>query len=82
MRELTEQEKKVIEVFTDMIRNEVDHESLVESIDNILWEFIQYRFEDPNFTGFENAYDDVYYLRQLRNVLAGKREVSRMDKVA
>lgn len=73
--ELTKNDKKAIEMFTDLIADNIGREELAEGLDRVIWDLTKYKLCDTNFEGHHNAHEDLYYLNLLKQVLLCRYEI-------
>lgn len=68
--ELNEQQKakQAVQFFENFITKETGREQLAKILDNLHWLLTRYTLESTDFTGYFGASNDLYYLRELRNI--------------
>lgn len=80
MRILDKKETSLcVERFKDFIENWADVETLFETLDNVMSEWVRYKLNDSGFCGESNgqADSDFYYLKKLRDIFLTDEKASR-----
>lgn len=67
-----EHTNQILNTFKEILITEVPADHLAKVMENILWEVTKYRLTDENYTGQSTGADDLYYIRLLSFVFAGK----------
>lgn len=62
----------VIQNLANFLDVEVDCITLADKLDEVLWRYSSYMLRDTELVGHPDNICELYYLRELRNILLGK----------
>ncbi|MET4080093.1 hypothetical protein ABIB40_000033 [Pedobacter sp. UYP30] len=71
-RILTPEQIEAIERFTELISYDVDLETIEGVLDVSIWDITRFKLSDSEFTGYDGAENELFWLRKLKEVCGGK----------
>lgn len=71
MSNLNTKDIEISEIFKIYIEKQIGASDLAEKIEDAMFELINYRLTDENYTGHPDGYDVIYFLRDLKDICIG-----------